>query len=115
MAAEASPWWRRMSEQAEAARTPLLFVLHEPIPSSSTGPLHDALQSLAAAHPHTHIVDLGPATFGLDPRASVAELRRELRIRLTLGRDPHANPLQHQLIAQALDDALRALEILATR
>jgi hypothetical protein len=115
MATEASPWWRRMSDRAEGAGTPLLFVLHEPIPLPSNGPLEDALRSLAAGHPHTHIVDLGPAIFGLDPSAPVEELRRTLRTRLTLGRDPHANPLQHRLIAQAMDNALRSLELPAAR
>jgi len=111
MATDAVPWWLQMRERAEATGTPLLFVLHEPIPSPSTDALDVALRSLAEGHPVTHIVRLGPEIFGLDPSAPVEQLRRTLRTRLTVGRDPHANPLQHRLIAQAMADALRSLEL----
>jgi hypothetical protein len=115
MATEAVPWWLRMRERAEATRTPVLFVLHEPIPSPATDALDVALKSLAEGHPLARIVRLGPEVFGLDPSTSVEELRRTLRTRLTVGRDPHANPLQHRLIAQAMADALRSLELPAAR
>src|SRR4029453_15712698 len=115
MATEAVPWWLRMRERAEATRTPVLFVLHEPIPSPATDALDVALKSLAEGHPLARIVRLGPEIFGLDPSAPVEELRRALRSRLTVGRDPHANPLQHRLIAQAMADALRSLDLPAAR
>ena len=115
MATSAMPWWLRIRERAEATGTPVLFVLHEPIPSPATDALDVALKSLAERHPLAHIVRLGPEVFGLDPTEPVDELRRTLRTRLTVGRDPHANPLQHRLIAWAMADALRSLELPAGR
>lgn len=115
MAAEAAPWWRRMIQRTEASGTTLLFVIHEPIPGPSAVVLENALRSLTAGHRDAHVTRLGPDAFGLDPAAPVLELRRELRARLTVGRDPHANARQHQLIAQAIAGALGALDVPALR
>jgi hypothetical protein len=115
MAAEAAPWWRRIIARAEAGGTTVVFVIHEPIPGPSAVVLEDALRSVTAGHPNAHLTRLGPDAFGLDPAAPVLELRRELRARLTVGRDPHANARQHQLIAQAIAGALRALDVPALR
>jgi hypothetical protein len=115
MAAEAAPSWRRLIERAETGGTTVLFVIHEPIPGPSAVVLENALRALTAGHPDAHVTRLGADAFGLDPAAPVLELRRELRARLTVGRDPHANARQHQLIAQAVAGALSALDVPALR
>ena len=55
---------------------------------------------------------------GRFPALSASEsdrLLNALRTRLTIGLDPHANVLQHRLIAQALGRALHEMEIPALR
>ncbi len=115
MAAEAMPWWQRMADHAEAKGAPLVFVVHDPVSAPAAAPLEAALRSVAAAHRAAHVVRLGPEAFGLDPTAPTDQLRRALRTRLTIGLDPHANVLQHRLIAQALGRALHEMEIPALR
>ena len=97
--------WEEMVRLTACDDIPITFVVHDATGRPAAVALAESLGDLADAGGRVHVLRLGPEAFGLENREG-AEVRQILRETLTLGRDPHANPRQHQLIADALSTGL---------
>jgi len=111
MAGEARTWWDQLADLAAARDVPVVFVVHDLEGRMSSVALEEALRGVAASHRGSYVVRLGPEAFGLDP-SDPHELARLIRERLTLRRDPHANVLQHRLVAEAIAGYLKRTELI---
>lgn len=104
--------WEEMARLTACVDIPITFVVHDATGRPAAAALAESLGGLVDAGGRVHVIRLGPEAFGLGKREG-AEARQLLRETLTLGRDPHANPRQHQLIADALTTGLEAAGVTA--
>lgn len=98
---ETQSWWEQIIALARSHRIPVVFAVHDVEGTPAMNVLLAHVEGLAGQHQNVHVSRLGPERFGLDTGNREA-LRRIVRDRLTLGRDPHGNAVQHALVAQAI-------------
>jgi hypothetical protein len=101
MWAEERTWWEQLIALGTVHKSPILFVVHDVEGTAATDVLVAHLEELARSHRNIHVSRLGPDRFGLDT-GDRETLRRTVHDVLTLGRDPHGNALQHELVARAV-------------
>jgi hypothetical protein len=98
---ETQAWWEQIVALGTSRGIPVVFVVHDVEGTPATGVLLAHVEGLAGQHQGVHVSRLGPDRFGLD-REKGETFRGVVRDKLTLGRDPHGNALQHALVAQAI-------------
>lgn len=94
-------WWDEMVVLSSSKNIPLVFMIGDVMGWPSTRFLSRQLDALSSENRHIRLFRLGKEALGLkeeDPEL----LWKEFNMKMTLGRDPHANPTQHQLIAESL-------------
>jgi hypothetical protein len=101
MWAEERAWWERLIALGQAHKTPILFVVHDVEGTAATDVLAARLEELTRSHRNVYVSRLGPDRFGLDT-GDRETLRKAVHDMLTLGRDPHGNARQHELVARAV-------------
>jgi hypothetical protein len=101
MWAEERTWWEQLIALEKVPNTPILFVVHDVDGTAATDVLVARLEELARGHRNVYISRLGPDRFGLDT-GDRETFRKTVHDVLTLGRDPHGNALQHELVARAV-------------
>jgi hypothetical protein len=101
MRAQAIRWWAAIAEAGQERGVPVLFVIHDLSSWPGSGQLEAGLSEVAAQYPNVSVVRMSPESVGLDG-TDVAQLRQTIHDTLSLRRDPHANALQHRLIAQTM-------------
>ena len=104
---EAESSWRELAEIASSHAIPLLFVVHDIEGGSAGAALWGGLAALIAGRSSLHVMRIDAAALGLGNLAP-ADRRQVFLQTLTLVRDPHANPRQHRLIADAILRGLRS-------
>lgn len=109
---EHGPWWERLADLAHRHDVPLVFLVYDPLGLPGSAVLHDRLRDFAEKRTGAHVFRLGPEAFGLRG-GSPEERDREFRTRFALPHDPHANPLQHEVIGRAVHGFLAESGILA--
>jgi hypothetical protein len=94
-------WWEKIAELSILRNIPLVFIIHDIYGTPSYQALCQAYEERFGQTDGVHLLRLDPEILGL--RESDPEiLRRKIHSKFTLKRDPHANPAQHQMIAQAI-------------
>ena len=105
MWSENESYWMRSVEAAMRTRANIIFLVINPTGSAGETYLADRLSELCKILNYGTVLDLGSERFGLD-NLSQRERKRVFERELTLGYDPHANPKQHQIIAESLEEFL---------
>ena len=103
---EMEPSWLDLAENAANLGVPLVFVVHDIEGSLAGRVVLEGLASLIDGRSSLHLLRIDAATLGLGSLAPADRLQ-VFRQTLTLVRDPHANPRQHRLIADAILRGLR--------
>ncbi len=104
--------WQEMAALARQHGFFIAFCVYDADGSPSARVLEEELCGLAGPDGSIHVLRLGPEAFGLDASLSPAALDQAIRTRLQIQRDPHANPRQHGLIADATFAVLRSAGLL---
>ncbi len=103
-------YWVKIATVCEQLRIPVLFIIYNPYGT----PGGDSLFSIFSAHfgrsPCKLVSMLGPSQFGLR-QSDVSDRRNAFREKYTLRYDPHANSLQHEIIAKELARLLTAAKV----
>lgn len=104
-------WYEQMVEVSSRKGVPLVFVVQDLTAIEANEVLESHLRALARRGANVHVVRLGPERYGLDG-TDREQLRAVVDKTLTLGRDPHGNPRQHQLMADAIAASLREIGVI---
>jgi hypothetical protein len=98
---ENKKWWRKIIKLTSNKRIAIVFMIVDPYNSEGNSELEAGLKEVSEEYKNVYVLRLGPKNFGLSGKTR-EQLDQEISKKLTLGRDPHANPLQHKLIAVGL-------------
>jgi hypothetical protein len=101
MWAQNRDYWRQMALLGRDHNVPILFMVSDPYGTEGGQVLYQALSDEMAQQPCASAWLLDNRPFGLTDRRP-GERQQAFARRFTLGYDPHANALQHQIIAEAL-------------
>jgi hypothetical protein len=101
MFAAESVWYDTMAAACGAARVPLLFAIMDPLGTEAGRELRDRFVSRYGDAGAVRVVLLDNGPFGLD-QADPEDRRKAFKRAYTLGVDPHANALQHAVVARFL-------------
>jgi hypothetical protein len=105
-----SKYWNEMASFAHHLRIPLVFLVSDPSGTDGGEDLFRAIRRDLAGDPCRFVWLLGSKPFGLSHN-DVHERVRAFTEAYTLRYDPHANALQHRIIAKELFGYLQALPI----
>jgi hypothetical protein len=106
-------WWEAIAMLSDEMKILTIFWVYDLYGSNESAFLEQALGQIAKEKSYATVIRLGPECFGIDPKTTVEQLGHVIND-LTLDRDPHANPRQHELIGLALFDYLKNFtEVLA--
>jgi hypothetical protein len=93
-------WWNKIRELAIQKNITLIYMIFDAFYSDGCIVIEENLRHLTAMDPSTYVFRIGPDIFGLT--SNDRDLwKKQFNLQFTLGRDPHANALQHKLIAHA--------------
>lgn len=98
-------WWLKIYKLAHEKNIPIVFMVYDVWGSDGARVLIDRLAVLTSGDQNTYVFTLGSESFGLTSNDR-DQRRIEFNSRYTFARDPHANPLQHAVIARAVYDYL---------
>lgn len=104
-------WWEEIARLTADNHIPLVFMIYDLSGSEGCSFIRNKLKDLTSGYKNIHILTLGPRAFGLEPGDS-EQLWKKARITLSTKRDPHANPLQHELIARAVFEFLTERDLI---
>ncbi len=93
--------WRRMAMLGGRHHIPILFMVSDPYGAEGGKVLYRALNEDLAQEACASVWLMDHEAFGLTD-SHVSERQQAFARKLTLGYDPHANALQHRIIAQEL-------------
>jgi hypothetical protein len=100
-------YWQQMAALGRDHRIPILFVVSDPYGTEGGARLFRALSEALAQEACASVWLMDHEAFGLTD-SHVSERQQAFARRLTLGYDPHANALQHRIIAQELFTHLKS-------
>ena len=105
MWSENESYWMRSVEAAMRNQANIIFLVINPTDSAGETYLADRLSELCKILNYGTVLDLGAERFGLE-NLSEGDKKKVFEREFTLGYDPHANPTQHQIIAESLEEFL---------
>lgn len=105
MWSENKAYWTEFVEDAKQEQTKIIFLVINPTDSGGETLLATRLSELCKTLNYGTVLELGSERFGLE-NLSEREKKRVFESDFTLGYDPHANPKQHQIIAESLEEFL---------
>lgn len=100
-------YWQQMVALGRDHHIPILFVVSDPYGTEGGTRLFRALSEALAQEACASVWLMDHEAFGLTDN-HVSERQQTFARRLTLGYDPHANALQHRIIAQELFTHLKS-------
>ena len=105
MWSENKSYWNESIGNARQQQTKILFLVINPTDSAGETYMATQLSELCEILNYGSVLELGSERFGLET-LSEKERQRVFERDFTLGYDPHANPKQHQIIAESLKEFL---------
>ena len=105
MWSENKSYWIEFLEDAKQKQTKIIFLVINPTDSGGETHLAARLSELCKILNYGTVLELGSERFDLE-NLSEREKKRVFESDFTLGYDPHANPKQHQIIAESLEEFL---------
>ena len=95
-------WWKKIISSSTKKDIPIVFMLYDIYASKASAIIYQKLNNYASnTKENVYIFRIGPQQFGLNSKDK-KQIQREIDAKLTIKRDPHANALQHNLIAHSI-------------